>query len=527
MSALAQHASTSANPNAMTPASYHPGPRPTPAPSSSANAPTSTTTTTLPPFHRIDTHQIKQQLHDALGEAGLPYWKALNGYLLGQVGRDELTALVRGWLKGKNRECGVAQRPRCSASSRQQHQALTTTVALHNQLLYSLLHNASSPQISHEPTSQLNMRKRRRGGLDAPDFDSDESFIESKERVYHWVMGLGGKERGRVRRTIKAHDEDEDAQGETDGPVANGNYDPAPDRKRQWSAFQSSESDANDGAWQQMLTAGSATQPPLAESAHLLPSSNQLAMRLGEVAKSYDLDVPAESAREVGEFLGVGLNAHLGDVLHSVVHLTGRERPGFDTIHVPQGIKQPHQANGDTPEPAAKDKDNLPPPTLQTLQYLFNMVPSLHPQASPTLYKLESSITISEVEAATPPVVKEDRATDLQRRAAALVGLVTPGATTAALPSTTPQKVPGAVPPAAGALSTSPVKAAATLRAAAGQGRTETVSNTLINTGLLKIDKAGRGDEPVGTEADRKREKKHNLHWKYEDPAIILKDVLG
>ncbi|WOO84792.1 uncharacterized protein LOC62_06G008304 [Vanrija pseudolonga] len=484
MSALAQHASTSANPIAMTPASYHPGPRPTPAPGSGATNAPATTTASLPPFHRIDTHQIKQQLHDALGEAGLPYWKALNGYLLGQVGRDELTALVRGWLKGKN-------------------------LALHNQLLYSLLHNASSPQISHEPTSQLNMRKRRRGSLDAPDFDSDESFIESKERVYHWVMGLGGKERGRVRRTIKAHDEDEDAQGETDGPVANGNYDPAPDRKRQWSAFQST------------------TQPPLAESAHLLPSSNQLAMRLGEVAKSYDLELPADSAREVGEFLGVGLNAHLGDVLHSVVHLTGRERPGFDTIHVPQGIKQPHQANGDTPEPPAEDTDNLPPPTLQTLQYLFNMLPSLHPQASPTLYKLESSITISEVEAATPPVVKEDRATDLQRRAAALVGLVTPAATTAALPSTTPQKVPGAVPPAAGALSTSPVKAAATLRAAAGQGRTETVSNTLINTGLLKIDKAGRGDEPAGTEADRKREKKHNLHWKYEDPAIILKDVLG
>lgn len=57
------------------------------------------------PFQRIDTHQIKQQLYDALGEAGLPYWKALNGYLLGQVGRDELVALVRGWLKGKAREC--------------------------------------------------------------------------------------------------------------------------------------------------------------------------------------------------------------------------------------------------------------------------------------------------------------------------------------------------------------------------------------------------------------------------------------
>lgn len=58
----------------------------------------------IPPFHRADTLHIKQKLHDALGEAGLPYWKALNAYLLGQVGRDELATLVRGWFKGEHRK---------------------------------------------------------------------------------------------------------------------------------------------------------------------------------------------------------------------------------------------------------------------------------------------------------------------------------------------------------------------------------------------------------------------------------------
>jgi transcriptional coactivator HFI1/ADA1 len=77
-------ASTSANPFSTTPANYHPHPRPVSA----------------PPVTRLDIHAIKQELHDALGEHGLPYWKAVNGYLLGQVGRGELQDMVRGWLKG-------------------------------------------------------------------------------------------------------------------------------------------------------------------------------------------------------------------------------------------------------------------------------------------------------------------------------------------------------------------------------------------------------------------------------------------
>lgn len=49
---------------------------------------------------RVDIHAIKQELHDVLGEAGLPYWKSLNAYLVGQLGRAELEDMVRGWLKG-------------------------------------------------------------------------------------------------------------------------------------------------------------------------------------------------------------------------------------------------------------------------------------------------------------------------------------------------------------------------------------------------------------------------------------------
>lgn len=54
----------------------------------------------LPPYERIDLDAIKQELHDALGENGLPYWKALNGFLLGQLRRDELVGMVHKWLKG-------------------------------------------------------------------------------------------------------------------------------------------------------------------------------------------------------------------------------------------------------------------------------------------------------------------------------------------------------------------------------------------------------------------------------------------
>lgn len=57
----------------------------------------------LPPYERVDIEAIKQELHVLLGDNGLPYWKALNGFLLGQLRRDELVSMVRKWLKGPHR----------------------------------------------------------------------------------------------------------------------------------------------------------------------------------------------------------------------------------------------------------------------------------------------------------------------------------------------------------------------------------------------------------------------------------------
>jgi len=53
----------------------------------------------------VDVGSIKQELHDTLGENGLPYWKALNGYLLGQIGKLEMEGMVKSWLKGKGTIC--------------------------------------------------------------------------------------------------------------------------------------------------------------------------------------------------------------------------------------------------------------------------------------------------------------------------------------------------------------------------------------------------------------------------------------
>lgn len=103
---------------------------------------------------------------------------------------------------------------------------------LHNQLLTSLLHNASTPQIANQSASSLHMNKRRRGGIDAPDFDSDATYIEPMDRVANWAMGLGGRERERVRRAVDAEPEEVVEADEFD----------AMGKKRKWSAYQSGES---------------------------------------------------------------------------------------------------------------------------------------------------------------------------------------------------------------------------------------------------------------------------------------------
>ncbi|KAK4685433.1 transcriptional coactivator HFI1/ADA1, partial [Tremellales sp. Uapishka_1] len=380
-------ASTSAQPYATTPASYHPNPRPKAAAA----------------FQRIDTNEIKQQLHDALGADGLPYWKAMNGYLLGQVGREELENLVKGWLKGKN-------------------------LQLHNKLLVSLLHNASAPPLNHLPPSPA-LQKRKKPDSEA--VDDDDTVIEPKARVHQWVMGIGGRERNRVRRAVMGADE-EDGEGEDEEEVA--------DDGRRWNGLNRSQA-----------------QPPLALPTRLLPSSHQLSHRLSSLAKSFDLNV----APETGEFMGVGLDSHLSDILHSYVHLTGSERPGGDTIRVPTGAKHDVGMENGNGNEESGSPGKLPPPTLDSFSSLLQLKPFLNPHSSATLYKLATGLTRAEKDAARPIKVEKREPTEKTEK--------------------------------------------------------------LVELGVLKWDKAGRQSEG----GDEVKKGKHNLHWKYEDPALIFKDVLG
>lgn len=108
-------------------------------------------------------------------------------------------------------------------------------MVLHNRLLVSLLHNASSTPQSHTPTSPLNFRKRKRVGIDDADFDIDDTFIEPKARVQQWMMGISGRERARMRRAVFERENEEDAGGEDEeGGGASGN--------KKWSSFSPSKS---------------------------------------------------------------------------------------------------------------------------------------------------------------------------------------------------------------------------------------------------------------------------------------------
>ncbi|ORY31420.1 transcriptional regulator of RNA polII, SAGA, subunit-domain-containing protein [Naematelia encephala] len=385
------------------------------------------------PFERMDVHLIKQELHDVLGRDGLPYWKALNGYLLGQVSRDELNYMVQTWLKGEN-------------------------VSLHDRLLVSVLYNAGSPiSSSHVPQSPLSARKRKRALPEDPDFDIDESYIEPKARVQHWMSGITGKERSRLRRAIiERQAGEEDAEGE--------------EEEEDWAA-------GGGGAKAKKWSPGQAiTMPPLAAPSRLLPSASQLGARLSQIAKSGDLNLSANAVAEIGEFLALGLDSRLSDVLYSLVHMIGKDRPGADTIHVRKGAqgRQGIDVDGDEPYIKAEpDTDDLPKPDLETFQHLFELSPKLHPQASTALYKLATGLTAAEAEIAQP--VKHELKPDLPSEPSS--------------PNTA-----------------------------------DTTMQRLLDYGLLKLDKAGRQTEEG--EAGKK-EKKHNLHWKYEDPALILKDFLG
>jgi len=82
----------------------------------------------------------------------------------------------------------------------------------------SLLHNASLPTHAIAPSSPLTNRKRKRLLPDDPEFDIDDTVIETKSRIQHWISGLHGKERGRVRRawmrTLQNEEESKEKEGE-------------------------------------------------------------------------------------------------------------------------------------------------------------------------------------------------------------------------------------------------------------------------------------------------------------------------
>jgi transcriptional coactivator HFI1/ADA1 len=239
------------------------------------------------------------------------------------------------------------------------------------------------------------------------------------------------------------------------------------------------------------------------------------------LAKAYDLTLAPDAFGEIGDFMAVGMDAHLGDILHGIVHMTGRERPGEDTIRVPKGTKlEPDvdplemdidvhgsEGHGGFVDSIKREPDStyaytyteMPKPDIETFQNLFLMMPGLHPQASPALYKLETSLTRAEADLNNP--VKMERKPSPSLPPSPRIGDTTMAMT---------------VP-------TSPKKTMAIGRTTAN--RAEVVAKELLESGLLKLDKAGRQSEPG--EAEGKKDKKHNLHWKYEDPALILRDILG
>jgi transcriptional coactivator HFI1/ADA1 len=215
----------------------------------------------------------------------------------------------------------------------------------------------------------------------------------------------------------------------------------------------------------------------LASTARLLPSSQQLAHRLSQLAKGYDLNIAADSMGDIGEFLAVGMDAHLSDLLHAHVHLVGRDRPGNKTVRIPHGTRHHDgEEEGLSGSTGAYDEDDgeVPKPTLDSLRSLLTLNPALHANTSPALYRLSSGVTCAEAEYNAPPVKHE------------LVGVA----------NGYPRSARGGD--------------------AVKERKSERLQRYLEN-GMIKVD---------ATKEERK-DKKHSLHWKYEDPALILESVLG
>jgi transcriptional coactivator HFI1/ADA1 len=225
--------------------------------------------------------------------------------------------------------------------------------------------------------------------------------------------------------------------------------------------------------------------PAIAHSDGALPSSHQLSLRLSQLAKAYDLTLAPDATAEIGEFLAVGMDSHVADVMTSLVRLIGQDRKGVDTIHVPRG----ESSQGSTPDDhlqtpksviaKIKEENDLPKPDLDTMKSLFNLVPELHTQASPSVYKLMTSQLKHENYA---PDVKPD---------------------ISSLP-----------------LNPTPRANGAHVSTESTASKLEVTRDRLVKSELLKLD-PGKG------EGEGKKNQKHNLHWKYEDPAVLFQDLLG
>lgn len=248
-----------------------------------------------------------------------------------------------------------------------------------------------------------------------------------------------------------------------------------------------------------------------------LPSALQISTRLGAFATANDLSFA--SADETSEFISVGLDDHLSEILHGLVHLTGRSRPGTETIQIPHPHSSPEHPTS-----------ALPPADIETLHHYVNLNPSTHPHPSPTLYQLRTGHTLGQISAhqstykppltssrPVSPTIQSSPHPSKQRGETPLRH----SHLAQSPPSSPPQPiVPMSLPGSNRVAMNSMVSGSGFI-----SHRAEAVGRNLLESGLLKIEVPDKGEEEK--EGGKGKKKKHGLHWKYEDPAFILKDILG
>lgn len=280
-----------------------------------------------------------------------------------------------------------------------------------------------------------------------------------------------------------------------------------------------------------------------------LPSSLQIAARLKAFATANDLPHPAPSD-ETAEFLSVGLDAHISEILHSIVHLTGRNRPGTESIQIP-----PQKSSTNTKEDTEErdeSKPALPQPSVEILHHLVNLNPGIHPHPSPVLNQLRTGHTLGQIHAHKPKfrLGGIQNPTPSRPHSPSIPSPFIPNGHTAK-PSITELPIPPQPkrkarpptlnhhlirsPPSSPSRPIVPLSNPNSSHMMGSLGsipsgstfishRAEAVGRNLLESGLLKIEVPDKGEEE---KEGKGKKKKHGLHWKYEDPAFILRDILG